>query len=914
MKIRHKKKPARSPAPNLAWLVAAGAMLHYSAAAPEAIWAKEPNQEDPFDRKGAGRSDRWGRDPHNPSRTDDRWRQRDVPPGPSPLNTKHRLLAQLTGDQPKEVEFDILPQPLASALNQFGEQAGVQFAYTTEDVEQLRTGGVSGRRASDEALRLLLVDTGLDYRVTGPNTITLEKKRSPAGAAIAPVIGGAAAGAGAAMSSDASSGDLPPNEKPQKPVKVPEILVKDVRERPSWTTPVDGYKADTSSSVTRSNMAIDEIPTSIGVVTRDVIKDTFSRTQNDALEAVSGVSRRNDRIVRSEGINIRGFEVCGNGSFNGMKANGLPTDCLFAPDWGIVERYEVIKGPASIIGGAANPGGVINRITKTPQRSNFAKVESNIGSYDFYRGLVDVNGVLPINDNVRGRMVFAVEEGGNFVDFTPVRQYTVAPSLAVDLFKGAGKLLLVGTYQKFDGASYPGWPLTSDGKILPVPRTRNFGGGANVGAHTNFTGYNGEVHYDHQFIHGIKLTAKGKYSKSDLTDNNVYSYTIGGIPPSGDSYLNNGLRKIRFDTYAGELFLSKEFSLLGQKHEILAGADHRDMKQDFLFGYSYLPVGGPFVIGNVFDPSTPPVTAAPDSVLAGLASSPARITLKQTGVFGQTVLRPFERLTLVLAGRHDNADSTNRDTSTGIQNDRTDSAWTGRAGATVKVTEWMNLYGGIQQSFAPQPFARTRDNQLLGPETGINYEVGAKFNLLNERLRITTALFRTYRRNVATVDPTDRFFSVGVGEQRHQGAEFDVNGQPIPGLNLNANFTYLDAVITEDNDPALLGSHPVRVPRNYVGRVFATYQLQSGLLQGFGFGGGVYYQGKYELSFPNAISTDPYQRVDALLFYRGNERYDVTVNIRNLLNATYIESPGSINAYNGFGAPITAIASLRIFF
>lgn len=226
----------------------------------------------------------------------------------------------------------------------------------------------------------------------------------------------------------------------------------------------------------------------------------------------------------------------------------------------------------------------------------------------------------------------------------------------------------------------------------------------------------------------------------------------------------------------------------------------------------------------------------------------------------------------------------------------------------------MKVTDGVQQSFAPQPFAITRNNQILEPETGINYELGAKFNLLNERLRITTALFRTYRRNVATRDPDpDNFrFFVAVGEQRHQGAEFDVTGQPIPGLNLIAAFTYLDAVITEDNDPALVGSHPLRVPRHYVGRVFANYQLQSRPLQGFGFGGGVYFQGKYELSSPNAISTEPYQRVDATLFYRGNERYDLTVNIRNLLNATYIESPGSLVGFNGFGAPITAIASLRI--
>lgn len=838
---------------------------------------REPEQDrDPFGMRT---------DPRNAWRLD---RKTEVFRSPVPTI---RLAANEEPQGGSIQRFDIPAGDLESALIAFSRQTNIQSMYPSDLVAGRRTPGVQGDYTPEEALQGLLAGTGLQHQFSDAKTVVLQ--------------------------SVSRSEDMGPpvsvtleTDQP-KPVKVQEIVVKEKKERPTWTTPVNGYKADHASTVTRSTMSIDETPTSIGVVTRDLIKDTLSRSQGDALEHVSGLSRSNTRLGRSEGINIRGFEVCSfGGSFNGMKVNGLPTDCAFAPDWGIVERYEVVKGPASIIGGSADPGGVINRITKTPQRSNFATVASNFGSYDFYRGMIDVNGVMPKHENIRGRLVFAAEDGGNFVDFTPNRQYTVAPSAEFDLFNGAGRLLLVGTYQKFDGASYPGWPLASDGTMLNVPRTRNFGGGAGVGAHTNFTGYNGELHYNHQFIHDIKLSVKGKYSQSDLTENAVYSYTGGGILPSGDSSLSNALRKSRFDTYAGELFLSKEFDLLGHRHEILAGADHRDMTQNFLVGYTYLPAGGTPVIDNVFNPRNG-IPVATDVFLAGLAS-PWRANLKQTGAFGQAVVRPVERLTLVLAGRRDEADAANN--FGGVESSQTRSAWTGRAGATVKVTEWMNVYGGIQQSFAPQPFFRTRNGQLLEPETGINYELGAKWNFLNKRLRITTALFRTYRRNVGTPDPGDLLFSIAVGEQRHQGVELDVNGQPIPGLNLNAAFVYLDAEITKDNNPGFVGSHPTRVPRDYVGRVFATYELQSGPLQGFGFGGGVYFQGAYELSQPNRIGTNPYQRVDAVLFYRGNQRYDVTVNIRNLLNQKYIEGPGGLNAYNTFGTPITAIASLRVFF
>ncbi len=445
--------------------------------------------------------------------------------------------------------FDIPSGELDPALMAFSRQSGLQLLYSSELVSGVTTRGVQGDHTPEGALRTLLNETGMQYRFSNPNTITLQRVAQSE----TPVMEGVAAGAAAQASQS-------------KLVKVPEVVVQDVQDRTPANDPGAGYKADYSSTSTRSNLSIDETPTSIGVVTRDIIRDTFARSQGDALEAISGISRTNTRMGRTEGIAIRGFDACTfDGNFNGMKVNGLPTDCVFAPDWGIVERYEVVKGPTSIVGGAANPGGIVNRITKTPQRYNFTTIESNVGSYGLARGMVDMNGVLPSNDNARGRMVFAVEDGGNFVDFTPVRQYTVAPSVEFDLFKGAGKLLILGTYQKFQGASYPGWPLTTDGKMLGVPRTRNFGGGAGVGAYTSYTGYNGELHYDHKFIHDIKLTAKGKVSKSDLTDKTIYAYSPGGIPPSGDAYLNNGFRHSRFDTYAGELTLSKEFSWFGTK-------------------------------------------------------------------------------------------------------------------------------------------------------------------------------------------------------------------------------------------------------------------------------------------------------------------------------------------------------------
>jgi len=270
---------------------------------------------------------------------------------------------------------------------------------------------------------------------------------------------------------------------------------------------------------------------------------------------------------------------------------------------------------------------------------------------------------------------------------------------------------------------------------------------------------------------------------------------------------------------------------------------------------------------------------------------------------------------MVGAVRHDWAKAKSRDLINAVTAQETYSELTGRVGAIYELFPGFNVYGGFAQSFNVNFSSVTRDGSLLPPSSGENYEVGAKLELLDGKVLLTTALFRTYRQNIPTQDPLDTRFSIAVGEQRHQGVEFDVNGKPFPGLNLTANVAYLDAEITKDNRNGVEGSIPRQIPRSYVGRVFATYEMQSGPLQGLGVGGGVFFQSGFELQVPNNVETDAYERVDAVVFYRPPQKaYDFTINVRNLLDKTYIETPGVIGAFNQFGAPVSVFGTLRLKF
>ncbi|GJL55332.1 MAG: TonB-dependent receptor [Nitrospirales bacterium] len=790
--------------------------------------------------------------------------------------------------------FEIPEANLSTALKAYARLVDWQLLYPSDLVAGRHTKGLHGTYSKQEALLHLLAGTGVTYRFSDANTVTLIAQEDVGAAGVV----GAAAGT-------SSGSDIPVVEV--QPVEVTDTITRSK----VFLPPVDGYKADETTGSTRTALPINETPTSIGVVTRDVMKDTFSLRQQDAFEHVSGVSRSNTRLGRGEGFNLRGFEVGSfTGSFGAIRQNGLPIDSAFAPEVALVERYEIIKGPASIAGGASSPGGVVNRVTKTPQDENFATSEFQAGSYGLYRGVVDANGVLPISSNVRGRVVFAVEEGGNFVDEVDVRQYTVAPSIEIDLFDGAGTLLLTGHYQQFDGSSYPGFPLLTNGKVPDISRTRNFGGGTDSGAKTTFRGQNYEVHYNHEFVNNLTLSMKGKYSRADLLDKTLYGYIYGGgtLPPDGTSAIYSSLRDVDTETYAGEIFVKKQFEGLGQQHEVLVGVDHREQSQDIPNGYAFLGTD------NIFNPANNFQIPSNDILVAN-AFTNQTVDLMQTGVFGQVVVRPISKLTMVGALRQDWADPkvTNRLTSTKSRDDQ--SELTGRVGAIYELFPGLNVYAGYAQSFQVNLLAITRDGSLVPPETGENYEVGAKLGLFDGRLRLTAAVFRTYRQNVATTDPTDTRFFIAMGEQRHQGMEFDVNGELWPGLNVTANVSYLDAEITKDNRAGFEGNTPRFVPRSYVGRVFATYEMQSGPLQGLGFGGGVFFQSGVELEVPNRFSTEAYERVDAVVYYRPPQKaYDFTINVRNLLDATYIEGPGNLGSFNQFGAPVSVFGTLRLKF
>ena len=171
-----------------------------------------------------------------------------------------------------------------------------------------------------------------------------------------------------------------------------------------------------------------------------------------------------------------------------------------------------------------------------------------------YRIAADANGVLPSNSALRGRLIAAFEDGGNFVDGIEERQFTVMPALSAELFDGAGHLVrLSGVHQDFDGESFLGIPLLANGEVPDIPPER-FVGGDGL-RHRNSQNDGANFSYDHEFLNNLKLSIKGRYSRSDAISRDIYAYAP--VSPNGDVYITSSLRDIDHEAYTGELFLSR---------------------------------------------------------------------------------------------------------------------------------------------------------------------------------------------------------------------------------------------------------------------------------------------------------------------------------------------------------------------
>lgn len=831
------------------------------------------------------------------------------------VSTVHAQEAAAPVQQAPAINFNIPAQPLGSALNAFAEVTGWQVSFQTELAADAKSSGVSGNHTPEEALRTLLDGTGLTYRATSAHAVTLVPAAAAAGAALAvPLL---------AQSASSEPSGAPAAVSNGKPVKVPEIVVKDVKERGEHS-----YTADESISATRIPVPIQEIPRSIEVVTRQVMEDQKIIRMSDALRNVSGTTQFSTQGGQGGSFMIRGFAS----DLNVFK-NGFRDDSTFSSrsqrDVINLESIEVVKSPASFLYGRTDPGGVINQITKAPLKNAYYSGEMIIGSYGLYRPTFDIGGPLNESKSVTYRFNGMYESAGSYRDGVESQRLFLAPTLGWELGPRT-TFRFEGEYQ-YDRLPIDRGLVAIGSGVAPIS-IKSFLGDSTRKNDTNQG--KATLILMHEINDMFKLRSAFRAAVARSRYSSLESNFLVGDESAGILNLARYEIPTLVQSYYWQNELHGAFSTGSVKHKTILGIElgrensTATVSGDF-GGDTSTP--GAFSYINIFNTSdrlflNPALTKFSDASQAN----------NILGVYVGDQADLLENLHMHFGGRFDVFDQhiTNRPddvTPTGSSSHKTDTAFSPSIGLSYDVVKdvakAVTVFANYTESFAPQSVgSRSIDGKLFDPERGKSYEGGVKLQAFEGKLRSTIAAFDITKKNVLTADPMNGFlYSVATGKQRSQGIEFDISGRILPGWDIIANYAYIDARIKDD----LLFRVGSRVSNSALnqGSLWTTYFFQEGVVKGFGAGVGMFAQGKrngvFECQDPANCAAPfelaGYARMDAALYYRKPEIFDRTnlmaaLNFTNLLDTRYFTGTQNFREIIYTGAPFTVIGSVKLEF
>ena len=734
-------------------------------------------------------------------------------------------------------------KPLVQALNDFSRLTGQSVIYTT-DLPALNAPALHGSLSAEQALQQLLGNSGFAVRRVDARTLTLE-----------PLDAGAALKLEATTVNSQADADY-------------------------------SYQPPPNSSVMRSQASIMETPQAINVVPAQVLKDQAPRNLDDALANVSGVTQGNNFGGTQDTVMKRGFGDNRDGS---IMRDGMPIvqgRSLSAS----TERVEVLKGPASLLYGIQDPGGVINVVSKRPQLQQYNALNLRGSTYGSGKngsgGGLDSTGALG-QSNFAYRLVLDHEDEDYWRNFGTHRESLVAPSLA--WFGEETQVLLAYEHREFLYPFDRGTAIDPrTNHPLDIPSTRRLDEPFNdMQGRSDL--YRLEV--DHQLSDDWKAHFGFSYNRETYDASQVRVTAVnaarGTLTRSMDG-TRGALSSDRFATAS----LEGKVQLAGMQHDLLFGLDNEYRKvyradlirQGSLSTFSYLdPVYGREVEG----------TSVRDS------DSAQTDKLRSDSLFFQDSIHLDEHWILVAGARYQMYDQlAGRGRPFKANTNTNGQAWVPRVGLVYKVDEQLSLYGSYSESFKPNSSIAPLSGGLVldsgvEPEEGKSWELGAKLDMPGA-LTGTLALFDIRKRNVlvANFDSAtgDTLYS-NAGEVRSRGIELDLTGQLSERWSLIGNYAFTDAEVTQD--PTIEGNRLQNVAR-HSGSLSAVYDAGS-LFGGdrLRLGAGARYVGERAGNAENDFELPGYTVADAFASYEtrlDEHKLRLQLNVKNVFDRTYYSS------------------------
>ncbi|MGN5128300.1 TonB-dependent receptor [Aeromonas hydrophila] len=619
------------------------------------------------------------------------------------------------------------------------------------------------------------------------------------------------------------------------------------------------------ATATRTNTPAKLVPQAIDSVKASELTAFGQPTLSEALTGIPGVNASGD--TRFDGVNIRGFSAS-----NDFYLDGFRDDMQYTRDLGNTERVEVLKGPAAVLYGRGSTGGIVNRVSKKPQKGLESSVSAQVGSFDSRRLAADLNGEA--GEQVQVRLNLAQEDKDSFRNGVTSKRTLLAPSVNWEI---NDKLNWLVQYERNEHDRTPDRGIPGvNGRPADVPKEyvysdtrRDFIDDVAQSTRSRLTW---DINDQWQ------LRQQLGYTSLDSQFDNTYVTSV-----KGDQVTRSRWQQ---DLKANSLISNTEAE--GQlqtgpvEHRLLVGFEQnwQERTPKLYQNATAIPAG------NLYDPGSLPTYDG-----AMKLSSDANHKVRGYGLYVQ------DQLSLgdwhLLAGlRRDDFTVTSRRNDLNKEETVSVTSLSPRLGLVWNPIEEHAFYASYSKTFTPVGgeligITPGDKNNNLDPQHTRLYEGGVKSDWLDGRLATTLSLYRLEMYNKRSKDPLDPTKVILTGLQRTEGIELSARAQLTDELYLRGGIAIQDAEQVKA-DADLQGKRPMNVSRQN-GELFAGYQSGK---QGWFGETGVTAVGDRFADNANTTTLPSYARFDARAGYRW-QQWETQLSVENLTDHDYFVSATS---------------------
>ncbi|AYY76545.1 TonB-dependent siderophore receptor [Citrobacter koseri] len=680
------------------------------------------------------------------------------------------------------------------------------------------------------------------------------------------------------------------------------LVTQGVSQEP--TAPVKGMVATKTLSATKTSAELVKTPQSVSVVTRDQMDALDATSVSQALRYTAGAfteyrgsSNRNDEVF------VRGFSYVPK-FLDGLSFGATASSQTGTVDPWLLERVELVRGPASVLFGQVNPGGLISMTSKRPTSEPIHKVQFSTGNRDLAEGAFDFGGPLSDDGRVLYRLNGIARTQHNQVEDYKDSRVAIAPAITW-YPNDQTRFTLLTSYQKDPDAGYRnflpayGTVTSANGKYIPLDFNVSDPDYDQSWREQTMVGYE----FEHQFNDMMTFRQNARYASIKQK----YRYLVYFNSKPESTLLSRRAQHEERTTneFGIDNQLEAQFATAQMNHTLLGGLDYKSSNDKQL-----LMRGS----GSQYDMDwTHPVYGVNVDESTFSTASHEQQNLDQMGLYLQDQMS-WNNWELLLSGRYDWTEVRTTDYINSEKTQQNDNKFTWRTGLLYAFDFGLSPYISYSTSYEPNlQTNRAPGSAPFKPTTGKQTEVGVKYQPVDNTL-MSLALYDLKQSNVSTYNSTLGWFE-NAGEVRSKGVEAEIHSSLWDSVNLIGSYTYTDAETVNTTVAGTEGKTPARIPA-HMASAFASYTFPGGPLKSLTTGVGVRYIGTSYGDAKNTFKVPAVDLYDAMVSYELGELNSslkgaaVQFNVNNIADTKYVASCASDTAcFYGVGRTVTATVS-----